>query len=147
MAHASLTVNNDELMTVRQAMRDLTKLLPKLRSGELHQIVLMEKTEMVAVIRPIAARGQVVESFAEAIGGRELADAAVEILEGEIEPMHYRELAAAIQAMTGKQISGARPSITLLANIGRDPRIESFSERSGLYKLANPTVGREERDD
>lgn len=49
----SLEVSNDELYSVRDAMRSLNRLISRLHDGELSQIVLMKGGKMVAVLRPI----------------------------------------------------------------------------------------------
>ena len=46
----SLRVANAELATVRDAMRELTRLLAKLDAGELEKIVLTQRNQMRAVI-------------------------------------------------------------------------------------------------
>lgn len=46
----SLRVSNPELATVRDAMRELNRLLAKLETGELEKIVLTQRNRMRAVI-------------------------------------------------------------------------------------------------
>jgi antitoxin (DNA-binding transcriptional repressor) of toxin-antitoxin stability system len=46
-------VSNDELVTVRDAMRELNRLVEKLVSGERRQFVLMRHGKMVARIVPL----------------------------------------------------------------------------------------------
>lgn len=46
-----MRVSNDELFTVRDAMRHLNQIVDKLQSGELDQAVLMKGSKMVAVVR------------------------------------------------------------------------------------------------
>ena len=46
----SLRVANAELATVRDAMRELTRLLAKLDAGELEKVVLTQRNQMRAVI-------------------------------------------------------------------------------------------------
>ena len=72
------------------------------------------------------------------IGGYALVDAAVAILEDQDQGhgLHLRELLATIECRTGRRVTGTDPYATLLANIGRDPRIEPVRPRSGLYRLA-----------
>jgi PHD/YefM family antitoxin component YafN of YafNO toxin-antitoxin module len=48
-AHA-LTVSNQELATVREAMRELHRLLDSLEDGQLDKIVLTQKNQMRAVL-------------------------------------------------------------------------------------------------
>lgn len=48
-AHA-LTVSNQELATVREAMRELHRLLEALEDGQLDKIVLTQKNQMRAVL-------------------------------------------------------------------------------------------------
>jgi hypothetical protein len=46
----SLRVSNDELATVREAMRELHRLLEALDDGQLEKIVLTQKNQMRAVL-------------------------------------------------------------------------------------------------
>lgn len=46
----SLRVSNPELATVRDAMRQLNRLLDRLDAGELEKIVLTQRNQMRAVI-------------------------------------------------------------------------------------------------
>jgi PHD/YefM family antitoxin component YafN of YafNO toxin-antitoxin module len=46
----SLRVSNDELATVREAMRELHRLLEALDDGRLEKIVLTQKNQMRAVL-------------------------------------------------------------------------------------------------
>jgi PHD/YefM family antitoxin component YafN of YafNO toxin-antitoxin module len=46
----SLRVSNDELATVREAMRELHRLLERLDHGEVEKIVLTQKNQMRAVL-------------------------------------------------------------------------------------------------
>ena len=46
----SLRVCNDELATVREAMRELHRLLEALETGQLEKIVLTQKNQMRAVL-------------------------------------------------------------------------------------------------
>jgi PHD/YefM family antitoxin component YafN of YafNO toxin-antitoxin module len=46
----SLRVSNPELATVRDAMRELTRLLARLDAGELEKIVLTQRNQMRAVL-------------------------------------------------------------------------------------------------
>ena len=48
-AHA-LTVSNAELATVREAMRELHRLLEALEGGQLEKIVLTQRNQMRAVL-------------------------------------------------------------------------------------------------
>lgn len=48
-AHA-LTVSNQELATVREAMRELHRLLEALEDGQLDKIVLTQRNQMRAVL-------------------------------------------------------------------------------------------------
>jgi hypothetical protein len=47
---AQLRVSNQELMTVREAMRDLGRLLDQLDEGQLDKIVLTQRNQMRAVL-------------------------------------------------------------------------------------------------
>jgi PHD/YefM family antitoxin component YafN of YafNO toxin-antitoxin module len=46
----ALTVSNDELATVREAMRELHRLLDRLDTGQLEKIVLTQRNQMRAVL-------------------------------------------------------------------------------------------------
>ena len=46
----SLRVSNDELATVREAMRELHRLLDQLEEGQLDKVVLTQKNQMRAVL-------------------------------------------------------------------------------------------------
>jgi hypothetical protein len=46
----SLRVSNDELATVREAMRELHRLLEALEDGQLDKIVLTQRNQMRAVL-------------------------------------------------------------------------------------------------
>jgi antitoxin (DNA-binding transcriptional repressor) of toxin-antitoxin stability system len=48
-----VAVSNDELVTVRDAMRGLNRMVAQLQSGERDQFVLMQRGRMVARIVPI----------------------------------------------------------------------------------------------
>ena len=52
MSHTttSLQVSNQELATVREAMRELHRLLATLEDGQLEKIVLTQKNQMRAVL-------------------------------------------------------------------------------------------------
>ena len=43
-------IRNDELHTVRQAMRELNQLLPRLEQGQLTKLVLTQRNRMRAVV-------------------------------------------------------------------------------------------------
>jgi hypothetical protein len=47
---AALRVANDELATVREAMRELNRLVDALESGELEKVVLTQRNRMRAVV-------------------------------------------------------------------------------------------------
>lgn len=49
-AATSLNVSNEELATVREAMRELHRLLAALEHGQLEKIVLTQKNQMRAVL-------------------------------------------------------------------------------------------------
>ena len=46
----ALTISNDELATVREAMRELHRLLDRLDAGQLEKIVLTQRNQMRAVL-------------------------------------------------------------------------------------------------
>ena len=50
MSETHLRVSNDELATVREAMRELGHLLDRLGRGEVDKIVLTQRNQMRAVI-------------------------------------------------------------------------------------------------
>jgi len=45
-----MRVRNDELCTVREAMRELNRLLPRLEQGVVEKLVLTQRNQMRAVI-------------------------------------------------------------------------------------------------
>jgi hypothetical protein len=47
---SEMWVRNDELCTVREAMRELNRLLPQLDQGALEKLVLTQRNQMRAVI-------------------------------------------------------------------------------------------------
>jgi hypothetical protein len=49
----TLEVSNEELFTVRDAMRELNQIVAKLQTGELAQAVLMKGSKMVARIEAV----------------------------------------------------------------------------------------------
>lgn len=46
----SVRVSNQELATVREAMRELSRLLAQLEAGELEKVVLTQRNQMRAVL-------------------------------------------------------------------------------------------------
>lgn len=50
---ARVTVANDELVTVRDAMRGLNRMVEQLQAGERDQFVLIQRGRMVARVVPI----------------------------------------------------------------------------------------------
>lgn len=52
-----IAVRNAELATVRDAMRELNRMVDRLEAGELEKVVLMRGARMVAVLLPIAPEG------------------------------------------------------------------------------------------
>ena len=56
-AHA-LTVSNAELATVREAMRELHRLLEALEDGQLEKIVLTQRNQMRAVLLSVERYAQ-----------------------------------------------------------------------------------------
>jgi PHD/YefM family antitoxin component YafN of YafNO toxin-antitoxin module len=57
----SLRVCNDELATVREAMRELHRLLHQLEHGRLEKVVLTQKNQMRAVLVSVERYAQLVE--------------------------------------------------------------------------------------
>lgn len=55
---ARVEVGNDELVSVRDAMRGLNRMVDQLASGEAEKFVLMKKGRMAAVVIPIGAHAQ-----------------------------------------------------------------------------------------
>lgn len=47
---------NEELFTVRDAMRELNRIVDRIESGELEKAVLMRRGKMVAVVAPLRER-------------------------------------------------------------------------------------------
>ena len=60
-AHA-LTVSNAELATVREAMRELHRLLEALEDGQLEKIVLTQRNQMRAVLVSVERYAQLEQS-------------------------------------------------------------------------------------
>lgn len=54
----SLQVSNQELATVRDAMRELNRMLAALQSGELDKIVLTQRNQMRAVLLTVERYSQ-----------------------------------------------------------------------------------------
>jgi PHD/YefM family antitoxin component YafN of YafNO toxin-antitoxin module len=50
MTESGVRVSNQELATVREAMRELHRLLAALENGELEKVVLTQKNQMRAVL-------------------------------------------------------------------------------------------------
>ena len=50
MLGTPVRVANDELLTVREAMRELNRLIAALESGELEKVVLTQRNQMRAVV-------------------------------------------------------------------------------------------------
>jgi antitoxin (DNA-binding transcriptional repressor) of toxin-antitoxin stability system len=46
----SVRVSNQELATIREAMRELSRLLAQLEAGELEKVVLTQRNQMRAVL-------------------------------------------------------------------------------------------------
>ena len=61
---ASLRVANQELATVREAMRELHRLLAALEAGQLDKIVLTQKNQMRAVIVSVQRYSQLEQAAA-----------------------------------------------------------------------------------
>ena len=53
MTEPDVRVSNQELATVRQAMRELHRLLAQLEHGELEKVVLTQRNQMRAVLLTI----------------------------------------------------------------------------------------------
>jgi PHD/YefM family antitoxin component YafN of YafNO toxin-antitoxin module len=49
-APVAVRVANDELLTVREAMRELNRLIDALERGELEKVVLTQRNQMRAVV-------------------------------------------------------------------------------------------------
>jgi hypothetical protein len=49
-APVAVRVANDELLTVREAMRELNRLIAALERGELEKVVLTQRNQMRAVV-------------------------------------------------------------------------------------------------
>lgn len=80
------------------------------------------------------------------IGGRVVVDEAIAVLSDNrcVGPssrgMHYRYLLDEIEERTGRSVRGIDSAATLLANLDRDPRVESARPRSGRYRLVEATA-------
>jgi PHD/YefM family antitoxin component YafN of YafNO toxin-antitoxin module len=62
----SVRVSNAELATVREAMRELHRLLAQLDRGELEKVVLTQRNQMRAVLITLERYNQLVEQHAAA---------------------------------------------------------------------------------
>jgi hypothetical protein len=62
----SVRVSNDELATVRDAMRELNRMLDALDRGELEKIVLTQRNQMRAVIVSLERYTQLEQDAADA---------------------------------------------------------------------------------
>lgn len=51
----AITVSNEELVTVRDAMRGLHTMVARLERGEVDKFVLMHRGRMIAAVVPLAA--------------------------------------------------------------------------------------------
>ncbi|MGN6169002.1 MAG: hypothetical protein ACTHQQ_12660 [Solirubrobacteraceae bacterium] len=60
----SLRVSNQELATVREAMRELHRLLAALDAGQLDKVVLTQKNQMRAVIVSVQRYSQLEQAAA-----------------------------------------------------------------------------------
>jgi hypothetical protein len=69
-----------------------------------------------------------------ALGGADLAEAAVEVLRDADGPLHYNDILGEL-TVRGVLVGGERPANTLLAVLGREERVESVRARSGTYRL------------
>lgn len=127
-----ITVSNDELVTVRDAMRTLNQLVDKLDAGEAEKYVLMRGTRMVAVLQPL----HVVVESTDGLRGRDIADAAYEAMSLFGWEAHYDQIYKHL-IDNGQQIAGRDPRASLLAALSRDDRFEAKGARSGIYRLAS----------
>jgi hypothetical protein len=50
---AEVTVSNDELRTIRDAMRELNRMVEMLEAGKLEKFVLTQRNQMKAVLVPL----------------------------------------------------------------------------------------------
>jgi hypothetical protein len=50
---SSVTVSNEELRTVRDAMRELNRMVESLTCGDLHKFVLTQRNQMKVVLLPL----------------------------------------------------------------------------------------------
>jgi antitoxin (DNA-binding transcriptional repressor) of toxin-antitoxin stability system len=58
MGEPTILVGNGELVTVRDAMRVLNRIVDRIESGEIEKAVLTRKGRMVAVVVPLSAIGK-----------------------------------------------------------------------------------------
>lgn len=63
---ARISVANEELATVREAMRGLNNLVDDLALGHREKVVLTRANRMVAVVLPVAAYAELSEAHREA---------------------------------------------------------------------------------
>lgn len=69
-----------------------------------------------------------------------IADLVVQLLKDESKPMHYREIAAALEARHAIAANGKNPANTLLARYFDDPRL--YRPSRGTYFLRNGNLVR-----
>jgi antitoxin (DNA-binding transcriptional repressor) of toxin-antitoxin stability system len=65
-AAESVRVSNSELATVREAMRELHRLLARLEDGELEKVVLTQRNQMRAVLVTLERYSELERSAASA---------------------------------------------------------------------------------
>jgi hypothetical protein len=54
----TISVSNDELFTVREAMRSLNRIVDRIERGEIEKAVLMRNGRMVAVVCTLPSEGE-----------------------------------------------------------------------------------------
>lgn len=62
-------VSNRELRTIRDAMRELNRMVERLERGELDKFVLTQRNQMRAVLLPIQRYGEIEQLLSEAADG------------------------------------------------------------------------------
>jgi len=62
---SSIRIRNDELRTVREAMRDLGSLITELEAGEVDKLVLTQRNRMRAVVVSIERWSEVERALAD----------------------------------------------------------------------------------
>jgi hypothetical protein len=72
----SIHVSNAELFTVRDAMRELNRIVARIEAGDIEKAVLMKGNRMIAAVVPLAALQRVGSAEARRLKRAEIGEAA-----------------------------------------------------------------------